>query len=354
MIQGKMDGGLRFAFRIGILERRMEKIDLTFVVPVYNAEEYLRDCLDSILRLQKKNIEVICIDDGSGDHSLDICREYAKQDGRVTVIHQDNRGVSAARNAGIERAKGTYISFIDADDFVEEDYEDILEKLMKTRADRCLYRYYRVIEDKKYISPMIFSEGVYEDKAVLFEQIAELMHQVMGAWGGVYRTGLLKEYQIRFPEDMKTCEDFMFSIQTIEHSRKVLISNRAFYNYRLNKSSVTVNRSLVHADNYSIVYDKVKSIMKENSIKEGIASSFQRKWIRWICDLIACLLKAGHSKKTIQEKLEAQKYMLEIATFKKTSFKMKLEWWMLVKRKYQLIKLYLTAIHNLKWKRWES
>ena len=100
----------------------MENISLSIIVPVYNVENYLIRCLDSLVNQTLKEIEIICINDGSKDNSLNILEEYAKKDSRIIILNQENAGLSAARNAGMEIAKGEYIGFVDSDDWVDLDF----------------------------------------------------------------------------------------------------------------------------------------------------------------------------------------------------------------------------------------
>ena len=102
----------------------MSKISV--IVPVYNVEQYLPQCLDSIINQTYKNLEIICVDDGSPDNSGKILDEYAKKDKRIKVIHQENQGVSVARNTGLDNATGKYIGFVDPDDWIEADYYETL------------------------------------------------------------------------------------------------------------------------------------------------------------------------------------------------------------------------------------
>ena len=106
---------------------------VSIIVPVYNVEKYLRKCLDSIVNQTYKNIEVICVDDGSPDNSIDILREYRAKDDRVTIIRQKNKGLSGARNTGIKNATGKYIMFIDSDDWVELNMVELMTKKMDNK-----------------------------------------------------------------------------------------------------------------------------------------------------------------------------------------------------------------------------
>ena len=113
---------------------------LSVIVPVYNVEKFINDCIDSILGQSYKNIELILVDDGSKDRSKEICDQYSKRYGNIKVIHKKNAGVSCARNLGLEKSKGKYISFVDPDDIIEKNFlEDMLQTLCENRVDVVWY-----------------------------------------------------------------------------------------------------------------------------------------------------------------------------------------------------------------------
>ena len=114
---------------------------ISVIIPVYNVEKYLPECIESVLKQTHTNLEIILVDDGSPDNSPQICDEYAQKDSRIKVIHKENGGVSSARNEGLKIAKGEWISFIDADDWVEKNFcEILLNKAVKTQSDIALCR----------------------------------------------------------------------------------------------------------------------------------------------------------------------------------------------------------------------
>lgn len=120
-----------------------EKIDISIIIPVYNIEKFLRQCIESVINQTLKTIEIILIDDGSTDNSGNICDEYAKSDNRIIVIHQKNKGASYARNVGLKIAKGEWVTFVDSDDWVESDlYEVAMKKLNEKQADVFMFNYY--------------------------------------------------------------------------------------------------------------------------------------------------------------------------------------------------------------------
>lgn len=125
-------------------------VKISIVIPIYNAEDHLQRCVDSVLNQTEKNIEIILVDDGSKDNSIEICKNYLNQDKRVQLIHQENSGVSAARNRGIEQACGEYIGFIDSDDWIEPNmYECLLREANQASADIVICDARTVYEDGK-------------------------------------------------------------------------------------------------------------------------------------------------------------------------------------------------------------
>ena len=123
---------------------------ISVIVPIYNVEQYLEKCIESIISQTYKNLQIILIDDGSNDKSGKICNKYAEKDKRVVVIHKENAGVSEARNTGLDNAKGEWITFVDADDWIEEEYcQRLYNLVIETNSDVALCGYNRVVGTKK-------------------------------------------------------------------------------------------------------------------------------------------------------------------------------------------------------------
>ncbi len=117
---------------------------VSIIIPVYNVEKYLKECLNSVVNQTLKEIEIICVDDGSTDNSLSILEEYAKKDNRINLLKQENSGAGAARNKGLDSARGEYIYFLDSDDFLELNAIEILyNQIAKNQADICFFKFYK-------------------------------------------------------------------------------------------------------------------------------------------------------------------------------------------------------------------
>lgn len=210
---------------------------ISVVIPVYNVEKYLCECLDSIVNQTYKNLQIILVDDGSTDKSGEICDEYAKKDERITVVHQKNAGAGAAKNAGLDLIKGSYFSIIDSDDYIELDmYEKMISYMLKYKVDivQCLFRkvFVNGFFDRGYAIPK------RQDKKIKAQQfLAEYLYDWKYAvfWNKLFKTELLNN--IRFPENRKIDDEF-FTYKLVCNANAVFNAQDVFYNYRIRKSSV--------------------------------------------------------------------------------------------------------------------
>ena len=191
---------------------------ISIIVPVYNVEKYLEKCIDSILNQSYQNLEIILIDDGSTDNSGSICDEYKKKDKRVQVIHQKNQGQSSARNAGLNIAKGSYIGFVDSDDYVEPDYlEQLLNNFKKyNTVPICGFIYH---DEVNHCKPVKYSWSGGEEKVSLgdaFKLNAELY--LTALWNKLFDMQIIEKFYIRFDENLSMGEDLRFSVEYFEKS----------------------------------------------------------------------------------------------------------------------------------------
>ena len=174
---------------------------ITVIVPVYNVENYLQKCLDSLLSQTYKNLEIIVVNDGSTDNSGNICQEYAQKDNRIVYIEKENSGQSAARNFGLDRMTGSYVTFVDSDDWVEQDYVEVLyRKLMEYQADIAVANYYSYNESEGMYYFHIFGDSYYEkvyDNVSIFENLYESSEMksfaLISVWGTLYRADLFSD-----------------------------------------------------------------------------------------------------------------------------------------------------------------
>ena len=217
---------------------------ITVIIPVYNVENYLNKCLDSVLKQTYKNLEIIVVNDGSTDNSGGICQEYAQKDSRIIYIEKENGGLSDARNAGLDRMTGSYVTFVDSDDWVEPNYVEVLHnKLIGYQADIAIGNYYSYNEDEAMYYFHVNSESYYEklyDNISIFENLYDAKQMksfsLISAWGKLYKAELF-DY-IRFDKG-KLGEDGYINQKLYLLVQKVIYINQGLYAYRQRSGSIT-------------------------------------------------------------------------------------------------------------------
>ena len=217
---------------------------ITVIVPVYNVEHYLDKCLDSLVNQTYKNLEIIVINDGSTDNSGIICQEYAQKDNRIIYIEKENGGLSDARNVGLDKMTGSYVTFIDSDDWVELDYVEILyKKIIEYQADISVGNYYSYNEDEETYYFHIYGDSYYEkvyDNVSIFENLYESQEMksfaLISACGKLYKAKLF-DY-LRFDKG-KLGEDGYFNQKMYLSVNKVVYLNKGLYAYRQRSGSIT-------------------------------------------------------------------------------------------------------------------
>lgn len=217
----------------------MEKDLISIIIPVYKVEKYLKNCVESVIAQTYQNIEIILVDDGSPDKCPAICDEYAKRDSRIKVIHKQNGGLSDARNVGIEHAKGKYITFIDSDDNVSNDYIEYLYELLMKHNTKMSIATHTVVSNKKRIN---FGNG-YTEKVLTTEECLDRMLCEQGfsvsAWAKLYSKELFNE--LRFPKG-KLNEDNGTTYKLILQCDKIAYGNKNIYNYYKRENSITTSK----------------------------------------------------------------------------------------------------------------
>ena len=209
----------------------MEEL-VSVVIPIYNAETYLKKCINSIIRQTYKNIEIITVNDGSKDSSLLILQDYQKKDKRIKIIDKENEGVSRTRNRGIEEAKGNFIVFVDSDDYVEK---DLIEILMKNRNQKAFHicTYFRETMKKNGVK---IEEVLYEDKQdQMFKNKDFLNLYKAGLMNSpyckLYERDILIKNNIRFNPNISLGEDLIFNLTYLKYVTDIKYTNKALYHY---------------------------------------------------------------------------------------------------------------------------
>lgn len=215
-----------------------DRIKVSVVVPVYNAENYLGKCVESLLQQTLDEIEILLIDDGSTDDSLKICRSFQERDNKVVVFHKPNGGVSSARQFGIEHAHGEYIIHADSDDWVAPNMlEEMYAYAKSHQADLVIADYYR---DTPKGSNLISQKptNVDDNNAI----ILDFSKHLFGAtWNKLIRASAIVESKVSFPKDVNYCEDLLFFFSLLLHPIKCVYLSKAFYHYNQVENSITTN-----------------------------------------------------------------------------------------------------------------
>ena len=213
---------------------------VSIIVPVYNAEQYLRRCVDSILNQEYTDFELFLVNDGSTDSSGDICEEYGGKDTRVIVIQKKNTGVSDSRNQALDRARGKYLQFLDSDDWITPDATRLFVRAAEEYGcDMVISDFYRVVGERLSPKGDIEEEGVLtqeEFAAHMMENPADFYYGVL--WNKLYRRDLVEEHNLRMDTDINWCEDFMFNLEYIRYARVFYALHAPIYYYVKRKGSL--------------------------------------------------------------------------------------------------------------------
>lgn len=237
---------------------------ISIIVPVYNVEKYINDAINSVIEQTYDDIEIILVDDGSKDSSGTICDLYKKKDNRIKVIHQENKGLSGARNTGLDVAKGEYIMFLDSDDiFPKNACKDMLEYIEKTGADFIIGNYTNMDDDGTIWEKPVFDTKKYKEYKMSISDCTKSFYTMnSGVWNKIFRKKFLDDIKVRFVEKLPA-EDAMFTTYCFIKSKKVYYMPNIVYHYRLRYSnSISTNCSKKYFTDinkaYRIIYNQFK------------------------------------------------------------------------------------------------
>lgn len=221
-------------------EEELMRPMVSIIVPIYNAEQYLRRCVDSILNQEYTDFELLLVNDGSTDASGDICEEYGDRDPRVIVIQKENTGVSDSRNRALDRARGKYLQFLDSDDWITPDATRLFVRAAEEYGcDMVISDFYRVVGERLSTKGDIEEEGVLtreEFAAHMMENPADFYYGVL--WNKLYRRDIVEEHNLRMDTNINWCEDFMFNLEYIRYAKVFYALHAPIYYYVKRKGSL--------------------------------------------------------------------------------------------------------------------
>ena len=262
---------------------------VSIIVPVYKVEDYIRECLDSILAQTYPYFELILVDDGSPDNCGRICDDYAKGDNRIKVVHKVNGGISSARNAGLEVAKGEWIMHVDGDDWIEPDMiESLIEAAQITGADMVIGDFVKYGPSAGYNKLPTWSS---DKKKSMTNYIAYVMTTI---WGSIAKRSLYADHSLKSPDGISYCEDFHLIVRLCHFANKIVNVHRPFYHYRYRPTSIMSNMNgKTEADEQWVYQDTIR-FFKEQGVYEDYRKVMSWRVLKSTQELL--LDPAGHQR----------------------------------------------------------
>lgn len=254
---------------------------MSIIVPVYNAQEYLENCLDSLIGQTYRNIEIICVNDGSTDESLAVLQDYSRRDSRIHLINKENAGVSQARNDALKQASGEYVMFVDADDWIDvQTCESVLNCAAGECADIVMWSYCSETNSRSSRKEIFPQKRVFTNTevkmqlqrrfvGVLNEELArpELADALCPVWGKLYRRELLDGIEFVDLKEIGTYEDGFFNLEVFGRAGKVIYLPEYFYHYRRSTThSVTSRHRAQLFAQWQTLFSKIRNYIEENQL----------------------------------------------------------------------------------------
>lgn len=274
----------------------MNNIKISIIVPVYNVEKYIERCLKSIVNQTLKDIEIIIVNDGTLDRSLNICKDFAKKDNRIKIYSKTNEGLGLTRNYGMKYAKGKYIAFVDSDDFIDENfYEKLYNAAEENKCDMSLGEYIINLPDnkKKEINSgkLDFGVNVIEAKDVLYSMLNiqnEKYHKIgMSVWRAIYKRELINNNNICFLSEREyVSEDICFNFEVLKRITKVALVQGVYYYYCYNAISLSHTYRSDRLEKTKKLFNKLKELSSDLPEKERLENGINDLFISYIHGII--------------------------------------------------------------------
>ncbi len=323
---------------------------ISVIIPVYNVEKYIYQCLDSVVGQTYSNLEIILVDDGSTDNSGCICDEYAKKDNRIKVIHKENGGLSSARNVALDIATGEYIAFVDSDDYLSlNTYEKCLEKLLETSADVCMFSHFTTNGTEHTAHKLGLEREFYckeEIRDIILPKFfgkIKIDEALEGfVWRQVFRRNIIGNLRFRSEREY-FAEDVVFDLELYSKGVSLCVINEPLYFYRYVEASL----SNKYRENLFDKLQNLLSFMTETAESVGLDNVKERILNRaYIFAIFACRNIKNGVKLTKKQKIQGIKeiaqspYVIEaLKVVGNNGIKAKIFSWLLKKKSARLILL---------------
>lgn len=261
---------------------------ISVVVPIYNVELYLKQCIESIIHQTYKNLEIILIDDGSTDKSKKICDQYVNIDKRIQVYHKKNSGLGLTRNYGMERATGKYIIFVDSDDYLDATaIKKLVDSTKNGEYDTIIGGFRRVNNKNKIISSVIYPNREFYDKEIQYELLPHMLGNSphnhdsikMSVWNNLFDMDIIRQQKLKFCSERKyISEDLVWDCTYFQYAHKVKLIDSSQYFYRYNPHSLS-NSYKKNKFQLSVnLYQYILSLIKEIGLEEEAIHRLQKQF----------------------------------------------------------------------------
>ena len=328
---------------------------ISIVVPVYNAEKTLKECLDSLINQTYKNLEIILINDGSKDHSLKICKKYQEKDKRIILIDNKNHGVSYTRNVGIEKSTGDFIMFVDSDDYIDINMiKEMLNYQKTNNADlvQCNLLYFD--STRKYIPYSNMNTVEINNLTDITNSLISINYlncvnkgifgPVRCIGGKIYRTSIIKNNNIKFDNKIYIFEDGIFNLKYYKYANKINLINKPYYKYRQSETSTSYRYNKDQLKQYDLIFDNLKEYKE---LKE-----YQYSYYLNAFELLSAYIKREYKfksrnyksfKKIVKSVInkEIYKETIKIVKYNKLSKKEKLKLYCYKNKNYLLLYVFV-------------
>ncbi len=239
---------------------------VSVIIPVYNSEKHIDECIQSLIKQSLPEIELIFVDDGSTDNSANIIESYALSDSRIKIIRQNNKGISGARNVGLTFAKGTYIGFCDNDDVVDiKLFETLYQAAKINRLDIVISKTILGRDNKKIVKPAIFeTDKIFDYQHIQERMIPNLLQSedLFAVWNKLYNADFLRKFNVRFPDNRDVEEDAAFNIRAFNNAESVLFLDYAGYHFK--EHEISESRKFIDKDYFKYALQKYQFDYKKH------------------------------------------------------------------------------------------
>lgn len=260
---------------------------ISVIVPVYNAEKYLRRCVDSILAQSFTDFELLLVDDGSKDGSGAICDEYADRDNRVRVFHKENGGVSSARNLGLDNARGEWVAFCDADDYIEFQFLDEFHNLM-TMGDLLCQGFHAIDWHHQAEEDIFEQDAVCKNKALVDYILHTYQTSQLGyVWSKAFKNVIIKRYHIRFDEQISLREDLVFVLDYCQYIQSISNSSKCLYQYKFSEQGKVFGSQ----DDFYVfkrIYTDINNIAEKYTDDKALLAAIKSLFVTTLFNNLIC------------------------------------------------------------------